>query len=169
MNQNQIRVFKDTKKRANEFAAYTAPDGTSYPWVPRDLLEVVDLPQPPADYSDETYYRTEQDDAPYVVFTRKSDEQIAAMNKAKLDAKLALVRGVREGILNRLAGIAFAAQLSGDTATATAFVPVRQGLLDITTGLTDHTTVEADVTARYAAIVAQCTPAMVSAFAQVDA
>lgn len=87
MNQNQIRVFKDTKKRANEFAAYTAPDGTSYPWVPRDLLEVVDLPQPPSDFSDETYFRTEQDAAPYVVYTRKPDGMIAQARQAEANAK----------------------------------------------------------------------------------
>lgn len=87
MTNNQIRVFKDTKKRANEFAAYTSPDGTRYPWVPGDLLEVVDLPLPPADYSEETYYRTEQDTAPYVVFTKKSDEQLSELRlvKAKIE------------------------------------------------------------------------------------
>lgn len=165
-------IWKETGLRGPahpDSTPYPAPDGTRYPRTPRELLLEIADPAPPDDFSDETYYRTEQDDAPYVVFTRRSDEMIAALNKAKLDAKLALVRGVREGILNRLAGIAFAAQLSGDTATATTFVTVRQGLLDITAGLTDHTTVEAEVTARYAAIVAQCTPAMVSAFAQVDA
>lgn len=168
-------MFTLNDKRINPHAPHTTSEGVQYanllnPEV-RQILGVVEVadPVPPEDFSDETYYRTEQDDAPYVVYTRKSDEQIAALNKSKLDAKLALVRQVREGILNRLAGIAFAAQLSGDTATATAFVTVRQGLLDITTGLTDHTTVEAEVTARYAAIVAQCTPQMVSAFAQVDA
>lgn len=165
-------IWKETGLRGPAYpdsTPYTAPDGTQCPRTPRELLQEIADPVPPADFSDETYYRTEQDEAPYVVFTRKSDEMIAALNKAKLDAKLKLVRGVREGILNRLAGIAFAAQLSGDTATATAFVSVRQGLLDITTDLTDHATVEAEVMARYAAIVAQCTPAMVSAFAQVDA
>lgn len=169
-------MFVDqNQRRINIDAPFVASDGRGLANLrdpaERERYGVVEIPDPvpPADYSDELYYRTEQDDAPYVVFTRKSDEQIAALNKAKLDAKLALVRGVREGILNRLAGIAFAAQLSGDTATAAAFVSVRQGLLDITTGLTDHATVEAEVTARYAAIVAQCTPAMVSAFAQVDA
>lgn len=89
MNQNQIRVFKDTKKRANEFAAYIDANGTQYPWVPRDLLEVVDVAQPPEDYSEELYTRQEIDDAPYVVFARKSDEQIAALAKAKLQAQIA--------------------------------------------------------------------------------
>jgi hypothetical protein len=39
----------------------------------------------PEDYSEETYYRTEQDDAPYVIYTKKSDEQIQQVwwNKVK--------------------------------------------------------------------------------------
>lgn len=83
----QIRVFKDTKKRANEFALYTDANGTRYPQVPRELLEWADVAEPPADYSDETYYRTEQDDAPYVVYTKKSDEQIAQVMLSKAKAK----------------------------------------------------------------------------------
>ena len=169
-------MFTLNDKRINIDAPFTTADGVTYanlrdPEV-RAAVGVVEIPepQPPEDYSDETYYRTENDTGPdYVVFTKKSDEQIAALVKSKLDAKLALVRGVRESILNRLAGIAFAAQLTGDTATAEAFVVVRRGLLDITNGITDPALVESTVTARYAAIVAQCTPAMVSAFAQVDA
>lgn len=47
-------------------------------------VQEIDDPVPPADYSDDTYYRTEQDDAPYVVYTRKSDEQIRAAELAKL-------------------------------------------------------------------------------------
>lgn len=163
------------QRRVNVYAPFEDANGTRYgnltdPAV-REALGVVEIPdpQPPEDYSDETYYRTEQDEAPYVVFTKKSDEQLAALKKSKLDAKLALVRGVREGILNRLSGIAFTAQLTGDTATTQAFVAVRQGLLDITKDLTEPADVEVTVTARYAAIVAQCTPQMISAFAQVDA
>ena len=40
------------------------------------ITEIPD-PQPPEDYSDKFYYRTEQDTAPYVIYTKKSDEQIA--------------------------------------------------------------------------------------------
>lgn len=77
-------IWKDTQKRCNPYAPYTSPDGTRYTKVPAELYEEIPDPQPPADYSDETYYRTEQDDAPYVVFTRKSDEQIAAVRWEKL-------------------------------------------------------------------------------------
>lgn len=84
---NQIRVFKDTKLRANEFAQFTDAEGTRYPQVPRDLLEWADLPEPPADF-DDTYTVQEVMDAPYVIFTRKSDEQIAEQNKAKAKAEI---------------------------------------------------------------------------------
>lgn len=44
----------------------------------RGSLGILEIPDPvaPEDYSEETYYRTEQDTEPYVVFTKKSDEQI---------------------------------------------------------------------------------------------
>lgn len=71
-----ITIFKDTKKRANPFASYTAPDGTRYPRIPTELLEEVPEPAAPEDYSEDLYYRTEQDDYPYIAYTRKSDEQI---------------------------------------------------------------------------------------------
>jgi len=87
-----------------------------------------------------------------------------------IEGKKAAIRQVREGILNRLAGIAFAAQLEGDTDTTDAYLVVRTGLLDITSGLpTDPTLVDAEVMTRYAGIVVQCTPEMVSAFAEIDA
>lgn len=67
------------------------PEGVTYgnltDPVVRDQLGVIEItePTPPEDYSESTYYRTEQDEAPYVVYTRKSDEQIAeaALAKAK--------------------------------------------------------------------------------------
>lgn len=47
----------------------------------------MDEPSPPDDYSEETHYRTEQDAAPYVVYTRKSDEQIAEAHQARVNAE----------------------------------------------------------------------------------
>lgn len=82
--------------------------------------------------------------------------------------KEAQLRAAREVILNRLSGIALAAQLTGDTSTTAAYVTVRQGLLDITANLPQDATVDALVMGRYAALVGQCTPAMINAFAQVD-
>lgn len=86
-----------------------------------------------------------------------------------LDAKKTQLRTVREGILNRLSGIALAAQLTGDTATTSAYITVRQGLLDITENLPADETIDGVVMYRYAALVSSCTPQMVTAFAQVDA
>jgi len=72
-------IFTATQKRCNPEASYVSPDGTRYAKVPRELLTEIPDPTPPEDYSEETYYRTEQDDAPYVVYTKKSDEQLAAI------------------------------------------------------------------------------------------
>jgi hypothetical protein len=70
-------IDNDTKKRVNINAPYK---GFSRLETPEQLAaaNVVEIaePNPPADYDADTYYRTEQDDAPYVVYTRKNDEQI---------------------------------------------------------------------------------------------
>jgi hypothetical protein len=52
------------------------------------VIEIPD-PQPPQDALDnpDHYYRTEQNEAPYVVWTKKSDEQIAAVRWTKIKAK----------------------------------------------------------------------------------
>lgn len=69
------------------------------------IVEIAD-PVPPADYSEDTYFRTEQDDAPYVVYTRKSDEQINQAKRARILAQIAaleqgalMARQVREVML----------------------------------------------------------------------
>lgn len=102
-------------------------------------------------------------------------EELAAIearqpnNNEVISAKLAQIKQVRELILNRLVGIALAAGLTGDDATTAAYVTVRQALLDITKNLpTDPEQVDLAVMTRYAAIVAECTPQMVTAFAEMD-
>jgi hypothetical protein len=77
-------VFKSNQKRANPYAAYTDEAGTKYTRIPAELLEEIAEPAAPGDYSDDTYYRTEQDDAPYVIYTRKSDEQINEAHNTKV-------------------------------------------------------------------------------------
>ena len=84
---DKISIHKDTRKRLNAFAMYIDEEGTRYPTVPKHLLEWVDPPIPPEGYSDETYYRTEQDEAPYVIYTKKSEEQIAQIQQAKTNAQ----------------------------------------------------------------------------------
>ena len=83
-------IFKTTQKRANPYAPYTAANGVRYPKIPLNLLDEIPDPQPPGDYTEETYYRTEQDDAPYVVYTRKSNDQIAAILRAKLPSTVSM-------------------------------------------------------------------------------
>lgn len=74
-----------TLRRVNIYAPYAGFSKLDTPEI-RARAGVIELadPVPPADYSDETYYRTEQDDAPYVIYTKKSDEQIAAIRWEKL-------------------------------------------------------------------------------------
>lgn len=79
-------IFKATKLRGPaypEHTPYTAPDGTRHASTPRDLLQEIAEPKPPGDYSEATYFRTEQDDAPYVVYTRKPQEMIDANNAVR--------------------------------------------------------------------------------------
>jgi hypothetical protein len=94
------------------------------------------------------------------------DPQIA------IDAKLARLRSVREGILNRLGGIAGRADRKGDKATADACDVATQSLLDITKDLTaELAEIELTVFARYKALVstaATTAPSLVSAFVGVD-
>lgn len=56
----------------------------------------VDEPQPPNDYDPELYFRSEIDDEPYVIYTRKSDEQIMAV----------LVRRYEQALDNHLDSVA---------------------------------------------------------------
>ena len=85
-----ITVWKETKLRCNPHARYTAPDGTKHVKVPTDLYEEIAEPEVPEDYSPDTYYRTEQDEAPYVVFTKKSEEQLSELRlvKAKIERQV---------------------------------------------------------------------------------
>jgi hypothetical protein len=88
-------IFKDTLKRANPYAPYTAPDGTRYPRIPMELLEEIQEPSPPEEYltHPQRWYRNEQDDAPYVIYTRKSDEQIAEMEKEPVPQQITRAQG----------------------------------------------------------------------------
>lgn len=68
-------------------------------------IVAVDEPNPPIDFDYDLYYRTEQDDAPYVIYTRKSDEQIAAVALAK--AKQERAQALNEIIVTTTAGKSF--------------------------------------------------------------
>ena len=106
-------IFKTTQKRANPYAQYVDEAGTTYPRIPAELLDEIPDPLPPEDFTDETYYCTEQDDAPYVVFTRKSDEQIEQARKARIQSQIdamerdaLLARPAREFMLLQMEAIA---------------------------------------------------------------
>lgn len=82
-------IWKHNQRRCNPFATYVDDNGTTHSKVPANLYEGIADPQPPAEYlaNPEHYYVTEQDDAPYVVWTRKSDEQIAQFEQSKINEK----------------------------------------------------------------------------------
>ena len=117
-------MFTLNEKRINIYAPHETQSGTRYgnltdPAV-REALGVVEIPdpQPPEDYSEDTYYRNEQDEAPYVVYTRKSDEQIEQARKARtqaqidaLEAQTLLPRVTREFMLQLFAAQATAANV----------------------------------------------------------
>ena len=77
-------IDSTTRRRVNVFAPYKGFSKLDTPEI-RDRAGVIEIypPVPPADYSDETYYRTEQDDAPYVVYTKKSPEQLERLQDDK--------------------------------------------------------------------------------------
>lgn len=90
---------------------------------------------------------------------RKPDPQVAVANQ------LAQLRNLREQLLNRLAGIALAAQMSGDQTTAAAYLTVRTALLDLTVSLpTDPAAMRALLIQRYAAAVALAPASLRTAF-----
>lgn len=83
-------MFIDSNQtRINIYAPFTSADGIRYPDLRDEALraqlgitEIAD-PVAPEDFSDELYFRTEQDTAPYIVYTKKPDEMIAATQAAK--------------------------------------------------------------------------------------
>lgn len=100
-----IAVLKSNQKRCNPHASYVDAEGTRHTKIPADLYTEIPEPAAPDDYSTDYYYRTEQDDTPYVIYTRKSDEQIAQINQAK--AKQVRAQEVSEIIVTTAAGNSF--------------------------------------------------------------
>lgn len=101
-----IYIDQDTRKRVNIYYTYKGFSRLDTPEI-RERAGVIEVPDPipPADYSDETYFRTEQDDAPYVVYTRKSDEQIAEVMLMK--AKQQRAASVEQIQVTTIAGNVF--------------------------------------------------------------
>lgn len=88
-------MFIKDSKRFNIYAPFTH-DGAEWPRFPMDRAEefgVTEIPEPqppepPEGFTvDEAFYRNEQDDAPYVTWTPKSDEQLAQIRQGKINAQ----------------------------------------------------------------------------------
>ena len=82
-------VDQETRQRVNIHAAYKGFSKLDTPEI-RERAGVIEIPDPtpPEDFSDDTYYVTHQNEAPYVVYTRKSDEQIAQAKNSKLQQQI---------------------------------------------------------------------------------
>ncbi len=78
------------KKRINIFAPYNTEEivgiDLSDP-ANRAIFGVEEVPDPvaPEDFSTDTYFMIEQDEAPYVIYIRKTDEQIEQARVAQAD------------------------------------------------------------------------------------
>ncbi len=103
-------IFIHDGQRINIFAPVTLSDGTRYANLTnpdlRRSIGVIELPepQPPEDYSEETYYRTETAYEPYVIYTRKSEEQLKQVRDARIKAEISVLesgqnRAIREAAL----------------------------------------------------------------------
>jgi len=73
-------IWKATQLRCNPYARYTDEQGTQYVRVPQELYE--EIPDPVRG-NDEIEYTQEINEAPYVVITPKSQEQIDEINARK--------------------------------------------------------------------------------------
>ena len=98
-------IFTSTQRRANPEAPYVDSNGVRYVKTPMSLLTEIPEPAQPVDYSEENYYRVETNDAPYVVYTKKSDEQIMEIMLQK--TKLQRVSNVQAITVTTIAGNTF--------------------------------------------------------------
>jgi len=113
-------VFKSNQRRANPYSQYVGTDGTVYPKIPSDLLDEITEPTPPEGYSEDFFYKVEMDEAPYVIYTRKSDEQIAAITLQK--AKQKRQTDVESIVVTSALGNAFDGNEEAQTRMARAIV-----------------------------------------------
>lgn len=105
-------IDSTTGKRVNIYAAFVTEDGVRYTDLTnsqvRQELNIVEIdePAPPQGYVPDEYFRTEQDDAPYVIYTRKeqsiidkefNDRILAQIEALEIDSKMN--RTVREQML----------------------------------------------------------------------
>jgi hypothetical protein len=85
-------MFIRNEKRFNIYSSQEI-DGVTYPSFTdpalREQLGITEIADPvqPEDYFEDVYDRNEYEEAPFVIYTKKSDEQIAQMMQAKLNAQ----------------------------------------------------------------------------------
>lgn len=80
-----IWIDNETKKRVNIHAAYKGRSKLDTPEI-RAAVGVIEIPDPlpPDDFSDDIYFRSESEDAPYVIYTKKPDKQIVEAHNKKV-------------------------------------------------------------------------------------
>lgn len=165
VNFEAVRHQRDAQGRLN-------PNGLNAEQLVELGYQEVVVNTRPDDYSEKLYYRTEQSEAPYVIYTRKSDEQIAQMHAAEIEEKKKRVREARERVINRLNGIAGHGERRNKQTVAAACDAAVESLLAITDDLpTDPALVDGVILQRWqlaAAALAAAAPEAVSAFDRVD-
>lgn len=99
-------IDNETKLRVNIYAPYKGFSKLDTPDIclAAGVVEIAE-PPPPEDYSDDIYYRTESQESPYVIYTRKSDEQIAEVNMQK--ARASRQQAVANIIVTTVSGKSF--------------------------------------------------------------
>ena len=103
-----IYIDEETGRMVNIYAPFKGRSRLDSPEIRAavGVIEIADDPAPEG-YSDDTYFRTEDWSAtqrPYVIYTRKSDEQIDEITNNKIKAQIAALeagqhRAIREATL----------------------------------------------------------------------
>ena len=98
-------IDNETKLRVDIYREYKGFSRLGTPEI-RATANVVEIPDPmpPEDFSDDTYFKTEQAEAPYVICTKRPQEQIDAAEDSRLVQRMAALesnsmRAVREAVL----------------------------------------------------------------------
>ena len=103
-------MFIKDGKRINIYAPIV-DGGIKYPNATDPVIRVklgiseIPDPTPPVDYDEDTYYKTEQETEPYVIYTKKEKIQLKQQRNAKRKARIEEIeskqmRALREAILS---------------------------------------------------------------------
>lgn len=155
-------------KRIDITQPFVGPDGRHYglnslAQFPEKMAEygfkVIPEPVRPADFTPDTYrVDYDNDTEPFVIYTRRTGDEMAAMFETSKGNILSSVRAARDVALGRLMGIAFSADKSGDSPTVEACLAARESLLNITAApgvlvATDAASLKAALLEAYTTIV----------------